>query len=104
MRPTPKTPIRSTNGTMYRTLYVPHATGPNKFTSTQIDEDDYLQTETWRNIRERILVIAKYKCADCGGFADQVHHLIYPEVWGMEELEDLIPLCNSCHAKRHGRR
>lgn len=104
MRPTPKAPNRKPDGTTYKTLYVPTASGPNKFTSTQMDEDDYLQTETWKNIRQHILQAANFKCAYCGGFAENVHHKKYPDVWGQEHPEDLVPVCEACHAKIHRRK
>ena len=104
MRPTPKEQTIGRDGTVYKTLYVPHASGDNKVTSTQMPEDDYLQTETWKNIRLHVLEAANYRCTDCGGIAETVHHEKYPDVWGKERFEDLVPLCNSCHAKRHGRR
>jgi hypothetical protein len=44
------------------------------------------------------------RCEGCGrrGVARDVHHLTYVRKYH-EPLADLIHLCRSCHAARHGR-
>jgi len=47
--------------------------------------------------RKQIKPAKKCKCADCGQKAEHLHHESYaPEKW-----LDVVPLCRSCHRKRH---
>lgn len=73
------------------------------FTSARIGLDDYLQTRVWNELRDIRLKIDGYKCVECGtGINVQVHHIHYPEVWGMESAEkDLRTFCDACHANVH---
>lgn len=61
----------------------------------------YLSSSGWRRRRAIFLVMAGGVCADCGGRANTVHHLHYETV-GHELPKDVVPLCNECHAARHG--
>jgi len=73
------------------------------YTTSMIPEDDYLQTDVWRELRNERLKLDHYQCQYCGTANNvQVHHLKYPSIWGMEDVEaDLITLCASCHAETH---
>lgn len=73
------------------------------YTSATVGEDDYLQTAVWHELRNERLRIDHYCCQYCGtAINPEVHHLRYPEVWGMESVEDdLITLCAACHAETH---
>lgn len=62
----------------------------------------YLKTPRWLKLREGILVANNYKCIDCGKIASEVHHLSYDNLGKFEEIEDLLPLCSTCHKHRHG--
>ena len=96
-----KTPIPPKNG-KYRCLY--YARNPSApYTTATMPEDDYLQTDIWRAIRNRRIRMDCYQCQMCGTAKNlHVHHIRYPDVWGTENVEDdLITLCDSCHAKVH---
>jgi len=63
----------------------------------------YLQTEHWDNKRKGALYRAKYKCQLCSDKENlQVHHNTY-ENRGQEKDEDLVVLCEICHAKFHNK-
>lgn len=74
------------------------------YTQTQMNESDFLQTEVWKKLREKRLKIDFYRCHYCGSAINvQVHHLHYPDAWGLETMEDLVTLCDNCHAKVHNK-
>ena len=61
----------------------------------------YLQSDEWKEKREKIMVFWDFKCALCFSPRGlQVHHRTYARV-GNERLQDLILLCNRCHGKFH---
>jgi 5-methylcytosine-specific restriction endonuclease McrA len=60
----------------------------------------YLSSLEWADLRVRVLDRDGTTCVVCSAPATQVHHLTY-ERWQHEALEDLVSLCNSCHAKEH---
>ena len=63
--------------------------------------DQYLQTEKWGRIRERVLSRADGICEGCGRRkATQVHHLSYTHV-GEEFLFELVAICRDCHGRLH---
>lgn len=47
--------------------------------------------------RKQIKPARKCKCADCGAKAQDLHHESYAE----EDWIKVVPLCRSCHKKRH---
>lgn len=60
----------------------------------------YLKSEAWYVRRSVVLKRDRNKCQDCGGDAQDVHHLTYERIF--EELpEDLVSLCRPCHQIRH---
>ncbi len=62
---------------------------------------EYLQTEHWQDLRQRMLKRSKFKCQVCNRSGQlQVHHRTY-ERRGYEELSDLIVLCANCHSTFH---
>lgn len=73
------------------------------YTSAKVSLDDYLQTAVWLELRSSRLNLDHYRCQYCGTAKNvEVHHLRYPEIWGMEDVEkDLITLCDTCHAETH---
>ena len=87
----------------YKHLYIKSSTSPNdKYTSARIGEDDYLQTGVWAELRERRLRKDRYICQHCGSAVNvEVHHIRYPEVWGEEDMKDLVTLCDKCHEQIH---
>lgn len=63
----------------------------------------YLKSPEWQFIRERKLAQANYQCEKCGHKDHlQVHHKTYEHI-GHEWDSDLLVLCDSCHAKEHGK-
>jgi 5-methylcytosine-specific restriction endonuclease McrA len=63
--------------------------------------DGYLESDEWRQRRQRVLRRAGGVCEGCGErTANQVHHLTYDRVGG-EMLFDLVAVCDSCHRRIH---
>ena len=61
----------------------------------------YLKSPEWQDIRRRVLDFWDYKCATCSAEHNlHIHHRTYVRV-GMENLNDLIVLCERCHGKFH---
>ena len=73
------------------------------FTSSTMTLDDYLHTDVWKKLRAARLKIDHRQCQECGTAMNLVvHHIRYPDVWGMENVEDdLITLCDTCHELVH---
>ena len=78
---------------------------------TRAEYAAYLETPAWQQRRNATLQRDNHTCRNCGtkGTARatrttelHVHHLTYKRL-GNEHPDDLITLCHSCHAKRHGR-
>lgn len=62
----------------------------------------YLNSPEWGEKRKEALKLANHRCR-CGETETlEVHHLSYERL-GFERQRDLVVLCNSCHAKEHGR-
>lgn len=102
----PKDPTEGKDGTIYMNLLIINpSVSEKRFTSTQMNEEDYLNSETWKVIRQAKLASDHYTCQKCGKLATEVHHLYYPKTaWGMENIDtDLISLCHCCHAEIHHR-
>lgn len=61
---------------------------------------DYLGSELWRSIRNRVFKIKGRICALCGQEAQAVHHNRYHrnDLTG-ENLAFVNPICNPCHKK-----
>jgi len=64
----------------------------------------YLQSDHWRKMRYRRLLIDGFQCHECGhGDALQVHHKTYERI-GKENVDtDLVTLCARCHNDEHRR-
>lgn len=45
----------------------------------------------------KMLPASAQKCEDCGSEAEHLHH----ESYSPEHLLDVVPLCTTCHGKRH---
>lgn len=74
---------------------------------------EYLQSDTWRQKRARVMKRASGTCEGCGERgAAHVHHLRYPQgCWpgsaewvAQEKLFDLRAVCRKCHDDIHGSR
>lgn len=64
----------------------------------------YRRSTHWRELRLKVLERDGYRCQGCKATAQQkvleVHHKTYRRV-GRERMEDLITLCQRCHATEH---
>lgn len=64
--------------------------------------EEYINSDTWKNRRLKILKRDGFKCQNCGSPIQlEVHHLRYPSVYGEEPDDDLITLCDNCHRSLH---
>jgi len=77
--------------------------GDNLFTDSCVSEADYIAlSPRWKELREKRLQMDDQKCVRCGkAYQIQVHHRRYPAAWGLEKIEDLVTLCDSCHKAIH---
>jgi len=50
-------------------------------------------------MREIVLEECNHMCSACGSYADIVHHKDWTRY--NHSIENLMPLCNSCHRKEH---
>ena len=64
--------------------------------------DEYMSSEEWQQKRKEVFNLQGIYCLDCGVEATDVHHLHYETLGDECPIEDLVPLCRSCHSKRHG--
>lgn len=63
----------------------------------------YLQTDSWKERRRKVLFRDKYLCQAClYQRAAHVHHLTYERVFN-EPLFDLIAVCEPCHESIHNK-
>lgn len=62
------------------------------------DYDEYLASDLWKTIRQRILERDRHTCGMCAGRAQIVHHKSYDRqvLDGLRD-SDLIALCKPCH-------
>jgi 5-methylcytosine-specific restriction endonuclease McrA len=66
-----------------------------------IPYEQYLQTEHWQAMRRLALEAADHHCLLCDADSNlDVHHRTYERL-GMEQLRDLVVLCETCHARHH---
>jgi len=64
----------------------------------------YLQSDSWKQLREAAIQRANSKCELCGAPYKAVHHIKYPSNYAHDALENLIVVCGKCHEKLHGGR
>jgi 5-methylcytosine-specific restriction endonuclease McrA len=65
---------------------------------------EYLETDYWKELKKRVLQDANYTCSFCHerNLEMQVHHRSYEHKgYFLEELKDLIVLCEDCHDNVH---
>lgn len=63
---------------------------------------DYLQSPQWRELRAKARERSGGHCEMCGGEASHVHHVRYPKRYKDDNLDNLLVLCTTCHARVHG--
>jgi 5-methylcytosine-specific restriction endonuclease McrA len=71
---------------------------------TSRNMSEYWRTEEWAKIKADLITIHGEACCHCGRKTKSlaVHHLNYKN-FGSEEPDDLILVCNRCHADLHGK-
>lgn len=61
----------------------------------------YLASNHWANVRREWAASGRAKCcAVCGHGRYELHHHSYRRL-GRESLDDLTPLCRTCHGRAH---
>jgi hypothetical protein len=66
------------------------------------DYDQYLRSDQWYEIRDRVLAAARFVCAACFNRATHVHHRDYrPRVLRGEDDSPLVPMCKHHHDVIH---
>lgn len=65
---------------------------------------DYLNSDKWKELSTQARQRANNTCEFCGGSADHVHHVKYPENkdYSMDCLDNLVAVCEACHKLSHG--
>lgn len=62
---------------------------------------EYLESNKWKEFREKVLKRDNYKCTKCGNTNELcIHHITYDN-FGNENLEDVVTLCSKCHEEIH---
>lgn len=69
----------------------------------QLSYDEFLRTDYWKEVRQEKLRQCGHKCQICGSTTKlHIHHNSYRHHGNeAEHLEDLIVLCEKCHALFH---
>jgi hypothetical protein len=77
-------------------------TDPKESPESHQNYSEYLDSDHWKQRRKEARIRAGNKCQLCGEnhCQLQVHHNSYDNL-GHEPDEDLIVLCDQCHAKHH---
>lgn len=63
---------------------------------------DYLNSKKWEDLRRNALERASHKCEFCGGPYKAIHHIRYPKRYKNDHIDNLLVVCDKCHAKLHG--
>ena len=67
----------------------------------------FYMSRVWRQQRQHALNRDRYTCQDCGGRAEEVHHIVplspinISDVRVSLALSNLVSLCFDCHQSRH---
>ena len=62
---------------------------------------EYLLSKEWRDKRVQAFRFFGKNCLVCGGSATTIHHKTYKRIFRELVEEDLMPVCEECHAKIH---
>lgn len=69
--------------------------------STQIKYDEYINSSAWTERKEGFFLTHSEECSACGNTnAVDLHHKTYTRL-GLEDDNDLVALCKTCHAQYH---
>jgi len=58
---------------------------------------EYLKSDLWESIRNKVLKLEGYKCCVCGKKANQVHHRTSLSGLAGKNLQSLRAVCQHCH-------
>lgn len=62
----------------------------------------FLQSQTWKIIRQACLSRDNHQCTKCHTTQNlQAHHTSYPDRWENTALHQLTTLCRKCHQAEH---
>jgi len=66
-------------------------------------EEDELELHIESQIREQVIEMYGGRCIICLSAANHIHHIDYRSTDSekITDLDNMVPLCNSCHAKVH---
>lgn len=97
---------RKTYSTKENDVYKQMKIKDGLYTDATIGESDYMAVSPiWQQLREERLKRDNQRCVQCGApYPLNVHHRRYPAVWGMESIDDLVTLCDKCHANAHNKK
>lgn len=84
-----------------RQLRIKHRTRKREKTGYRLTYSKYINSDTWREIKNSYYQKFPRKCAACQSSKKiHLHHMVYGN-FGDEKEEDLIPLCEPHHAEYH---
>lgn len=63
---------------------------------------EYLNSNEWKILRRKAYQRANHTCEFCSKPAAHVHHIKYPKHFKDDKLENLVVVCEKCHALNHG--
>jgi 5-methylcytosine-specific restriction endonuclease McrA len=62
-----------------------------------------LEPELYEQLRNQVLRRDSWRCQSCGAMSNlEVHHKEFRSQSGDDSDQNLITLCNACHARVHG--
>jgi 5-methylcytosine-specific restriction endonuclease McrA len=66
----------------------------------------YLNSPSWKRVRNRVMKRDGWTCQRCGSRAQEVHHVKYTKAHGRgdfskQPMNNMIALCKACHQKAH---
>lgn len=59
-----------------------------------------LRGRPWRRMREEVFAAKGRTCVYCGGFADEVDHVVPVKIGGVDAIDNLVPACRSCNRRK----
>jgi hypothetical protein len=63
---------------------------------------EYMNSRKWEDLRRKALQRADYKCELCNAPYKAVHHVRYPKKYRDDHVDNLLAVCERCHARLHG--
>ncbi len=71
-------------------------------TLRQLEYEEFLSTDFWKNLSKFKKESVENKCESCGlELPLEAHHKFYRPSWFMTRVWDLVALCHGCHFKFH---